>query len=118
MAKSPNRETFMADAERLLREKFGSSSELVVWRGEYPHKYLDSEYIYDTILVGLSDNKDSPQPPTIIMFEAYLHPAGGVNYDFSVGGADDTGGSCPFGGGWNPLDCVKEIIPLLEAAVK
>jgi hypothetical protein len=114
MAKRPNRDTFMDDVERILRDCATKSGKFVCWRGRYPHVYMGNTYDYDTIVVGVSDDKESKERPTIEFAKVWLQGSGGAHYDFSDGAGGGESGTCPFGGGHDPLERVKELLPQLD----
>jgi hypothetical protein len=109
VAKKSTKEKFMDDAEKLLRDSLLQRPDLLVWRGQYPHKHITQRYDHDTLLVGVSDDLKSKEPPTMIFAEIWQDEVGGVYY-----GVDTDlhchSGRCPFGGGHNPMTYVEEII--------
>lgn len=106
-----NRNTFLREAEMLLRGKVRNNPDLLVWRGRYPHKRLSAQYEYDTVIVGMSDDKNSEIPPTLPIMLVWLEDGGGGNasIDFKIGSDRDTFQTVPFGGGWNPLEEVDKV---------
>lgn len=103
--RKPDSSNFLNEAEKIIREYAGKNPRLVVWRGEYVRELFKSKYIYDTIIVGLSDRQNSALPPDVIILKVWLEIAAEIY--FSIGSDDVTHESVPFGGWWVPLDQVR-----------
>jgi len=108
MAKKSAEETFMDEAERIVQQYANQNKSLTVWRGQYENQSGSSKLsARDTIIVGLSDNKNLNQTPDISIMVIYLNFSAQIN--FHTGSENDTSQSCPFGGGHSPIKEVTEL---------
>lgn len=112
-------ESFLNEAEKILRGAVEGRKNLVVWRGRYPHKEgwgEDQRTIHkETILAGMPDDNNPSGPPGIIVVSVDLD--GSARIRFHTGSSDDFSSSVPFGGGHNPLDDVREAARKLSNLV-
>jgi hypothetical protein len=110
-------QAFMADAERLLKESVCGRPNAAVWRGDYPRRIGDREYLYNTIVVGLADTPSSETPPPIVFLRVWMEDERGVYLDFNDNdrGANNRSSRTPLGGDWNPMEKLRELIPDLQA---
>ena len=115
MAGAPNSDTFLDDAEKVLRGKMKAKPDLVVWRGQHPHRVLKGFLDFETIIVGMSNDKNPDKPPELIILRVWLD--GSAHIDLDMGSINNTYTSVPFGGGWNPLEEVEKTADRLIANI-
>ncbi|MDP2736167.1 MAG: hypothetical protein Q8O59_00060 [bacterium] len=108
-----NRESFLDDAERVIRGYASENPKLVVWRGKYGRKIFGSVAMLETIIAGLSDEPNSAQPPSIAILKVWLDVM--AEMEFATGVDDDCHLLVPFGGGWNPLSEVEVLAEKLPS---
>jgi hypothetical protein len=113
--KGPNKETFMDDVERLVREILADRPDLVIWRGEYAHKHIGELCDFDTLLVGISDMSIAKGPPTIAILQVWSDNLGGAHYDRSIGDANDTSGRYPPGRLSEAIEVVGDLAQQLPS---
>ena len=105
--KKTSKETFLDDAEKIMRQYADQDKNLIVWRGKYPHKGIDNTYERDTVIVGISDDKKSDKAPTIHLLMVHLDLLAKIKFDDGLG--KHISESCPFGGGWIPIKEVEKF---------
>src|SRR3989338_1321192 len=94
MARKPTSVTFLDDAEKIIREQVVKNPELLVYRGPFPHEILQSTYEFETIVVGMSDDKDSAKPPSLVVMQVWLDSGEGARVVFNTGAAGDVSIFC------------------------
>ncbi|GEM_PF-2945663 len=108
--KNADTSTFLNDAEKIMREYAGKNPQLSVWRGKFPIKILGETRLHETIIVGLSDDKNPSTPPAIPVMKVRLD-SGYAEISLETGSSDDVSSFIPFGGGHNPI---KDVVSLSQ----
>lgn len=92
----------MEVAEQLLHQEAPKKG-LGVWRGSCPGFFFPYETPQHIIVVGLLTSQDLPSPALAAL--AIRLEIGGVTFR-----TDSQLSLCPFGGGWNPYDKLRDFI--------
>ncbi|MEK7133498.1 MAG: hypothetical protein AAB804_00315 [Patescibacteria group bacterium] len=116
MRQKPNGADFLDTAEKIVRDLASCNPALTVYRGPFQHRSLGAEVEQETIVVGLSDDKDGTKPPTIAVLKIWREALGNVIIDFSIGSDDDTERWIP--SSVDAMDDVRELAHRLPTLLR